>query len=128
MYSCGLRMKEGVPCQVRDIDSSRMLVHVRLGKGGKDRYVPLPQKTLELLRLYWKTHRNRTWLFPAPGRGNIGASKADIHMPIGSVQQAFRATVKEIGISKDVHVHSLRHSSATHLLEAGVSLRLIQSS
>ena len=127
IYSCGLRIKEGVTMQVRDIDSTRMLVHVRLGKGGKDRYVPLPQKTLELLRLYWKTHRNPVWLFPAPGRGNIGAAKADSHMPIGSVQEAFRAAVKDAGISKAVHVHSLRHSYATHLLDAGVTLRLIQT-
>jgi site-specific recombinase XerD len=127
IYSCGLRIKEGVTLQVRDIDSTRMLVHVRLGKGGKDRYVPLPQKTLEILRLYWKTHRNRTWLFPAPGRGNIRTRKATLPMPIGSVQQAFRAAVNDVGISKDVHVHTLRHSYATHLLEAGVSLRLIQS-
>jgi site-specific recombinase XerD len=127
IYSCGLRIKEGVTMQVRDIDSTRMLVHVRLGKGGKDRYVPLPQKTLELLRLYWNTHRNPVWLFPAPGRGNIRASKAPIPMPIGSVQQAFRAAVNDAGISKDVHVHTLRHSYATHLLEAGVTLRLIQS-
>ena len=127
IYACGLRIKEGVTLHVRDIDSTRMLVHVRLGKGGKDRYVPLPQSTLELLRLYWKTHHNRTWLFPAPGRGNIGAAKANAPMPIGSVQQAFRAAVKDAGISKDVHVHTLRHSYATHLLEAGVTLRLIQS-
>jgi integrase/recombinase XerD len=126
IYSCGLRIKEAVYLQIRDIDSARMLVHVRLGKGGKDRYVPLPQKTLELLRLYWKTHRNPLWLFPAPGRGNIGAAKATVPMPIGSVQQAFRAAVKEVGISKKVHVHTLRHSYATHLLEAGVNLRQIQ--
>ena len=127
IYSCALRIKEGVTLHVRDSDSTRMLVHVRLGKGGKDRYVPLPQSTLELLRLSWKTHRNPVWLFPAPGRGNIRASKATIPMPIGRVQQAFRAAVKDAGISKDVHVHTLRHSYATHLLEAGVTLRLIQS-
>jgi site-specific recombinase XerD len=126
IYSCGLRIKEGVTLHVRDIDSARMLVHVRLGKGSKDRYVPLPQSTLELLRLYWKTHRNRTWLFPAPGRGNIGARTARVPMPIGSVQQAFRAAVNDAGISKDVHVYTLRHSYATHLLEVGVNLRQIQ--
>jgi site-specific recombinase XerD len=126
IYSCGLRIKEAVHLQVRDIDSARMLVHVRLGKGGKDRYVPLPQKTLELLRLYWKTHRNPVWLFPAPGRGNIGEPTASAPMPISSVQQAFRAALKDAGISKDARVHTLRHSYATHLLEAGVNLRQIQ--
>jgi integrase/recombinase XerD len=126
IYSCGLRIKEGVHLQVRDIDSSRMLVHVRLGKGGKDRYVPLPQKTLELLRIYWKTHRNPVWLFPAPGRGGIGQRTASAPMPISSVQQAFRAALKDAGISKEARVHTLRHSYATHLLEAGVNLRQIQ--
>jgi site-specific recombinase XerD len=126
IYSCGLRIKEAVHLQVRDIDSARMLVHVRLGKGGKDRYVPLPQKTLELLRLYWKTHRNPVWLFPAPGRGGIGARTASAPMPISSVQQAFRAALKDAGISKDARVHTLRHSYATHLLEADVNLRQIQ--
>ncbi len=126
IYACGLRIKEAVNLQVRDIDSARMLVHVRLGKGGKDRYVPLPQSALELLRLYWKTHRNPVWLFPAPGRGNLGAATATVPMPIGSVQQAFRAALKHAPISKDVHVHTLRHSYATHLLEAGVNLRQIQ--
>jgi integrase/recombinase XerD len=126
IYSCGLRIKEGVHLKIADMDSPRMLVHVRLGKGGKDRYVPLPQRTLELLRLYWKTHRNPVWLFPATGRGGIGERTATSPMPISSVQQAFRAALKDAGISKDAHVHTLRHSYATHLLEAGVNLRLIQ--
>jgi site-specific recombinase XerD len=81
IYSCGLRIKEAVHLHVRDIDSPRMLVHVRLGKGGKDRYVPLPQRTLELLRQYWKIHRNPVWLFPATGRGNIGERTATAPMP-----------------------------------------------
>ena len=68
IYSCGLRLQEGTHLQVRDIDSARMLVHIRHGKGGKDRYVPLPQRTLELLREFWKSHRNPVLLFPAPGR------------------------------------------------------------
>jgi site-specific recombinase XerD len=126
IYACGLRINEAVHLQVRDIDSARMLVHVRLGKGGKDRYVPLPQRTLELLRQYWKTHRNPVWLFPAPGRGNIGERTATAPMPISSVQQAFRAALNDAGISKDAHVHTLRHSYATHVLEAGVNLRQIQ--
>lgn len=126
IYACGLRLQEGTHLQVRDIDSGRMLVHVRLGKGGKDRYVPLPLCTLELLRAYWKTHRNPVWLFPATGRGGVGAATATQPMPKSSVQMAFRAALKETGIAKDAHVHTLRHSYATHLLEAGVNLRLIQ--
>jgi len=126
IYTCGLRLNEGTHLRVADIDSPRMLVHVRLGKGGKDRYVPLPQPTLELLRQYWKTHRNPVWLFPATGRGGVGAATATEPLPKSSVQMAFRAALKETGIATDAHVHTLRHSYATHLLEAGVNLRLIQ--
>jgi integrase/recombinase XerD len=126
IYSCGLRIKEAVHLQVRDIDSARMMIHVRLGKGGKDRYVPLPQPTLDLLRRYWTTHHNPVWLFPAVGRGRIGERTAAAPMPLSSVQQAFRAALKDAGITKDAQVHTLRHSYATHLLEAGVNLRQIQ--
>jgi integrase/recombinase XerD len=126
IYACGLRLKEGTHLQVADIDSARMLVHVRLGKGGKDRYVPLPQSTLELLRLYWKTHRNPVWLFPATGRGGIHEGHASKPTSHTNVQAAFRAALKETGIRKKASVHTLRHSYATHLLEAGVNLRQIQ--
>jgi site-specific recombinase XerD len=126
IYACGLRIKEGTHLQVADIDSARMLVHVRLGKGGKDRYVPLPQSTLELLRLYWNTHRNPVWLFPATGRGGIHERDAVQPTCLTNVQAAFRAALKETGINKKASVHTLRHSYATHLLEAGVNLRQIQ--
>ena len=126
IYSCGLRLQEGTHLQIPDIDSARMLVHVRCGKGAKDRYVPLPQRTLELLRQYWTTHRHPVWLFPAPGRGGIGMSTASVPMPRSSVQDAFRVARKASGIHKRASVHTLRHSWATHLLEAGVPLRLIQ--
>ncbi len=68
IYSCGLRLQEGTQIQVRDIDSGRGMLHVRHGKGGKDRYVPLPERTVELLREYWVTHRNPVWMFPSEGR------------------------------------------------------------
>jgi site-specific recombinase XerD len=126
IYSCGLRLKEGIHLQVADIDSARMLVHVRLGKGGKDRYVPLPQNPLELLRKYWKTPRNPVWLFPATGRGGIHEGDATEPISYTNVQAAFRAALKETGIKKKASVHTLRHSYATHLLEAGVNLRQIQ--
>lgn len=126
VYSCGLRLKEGTHLQVKDIDSSRNLIHVCNGKGGKDRYVPLPMRTLELLRQLWKTHRNPVWIFPAPGRGGIGMSTADEPVPTSSVQGAFRTALKKTGINKKVSVHSLRHAYATHLLENGVNLRIIQ--
>ena len=126
IYSCGLRLQEGTHLQVPDIDSSRMQVHVRLGKGAKDRYVPLPDRTLELLRDYWKSHRNPLWIFPAPGRGGVGLATAIEPMPRSSVQMAFHAALQQSGIHKKASVHSLRHSYATHLLEAGNNLRFIQ--
>jgi site-specific recombinase XerD len=126
IYACGLRLQEGTHLQIPDIDSARLLVHVRCGKGAKDRYVPLPHQTLERLRQYWKTHRNPVWLFPAPGRSGVGMSTASTPMPRNSVQDAFRAALKASGTHKRASVHTLRHSWATHLLEAGVHLRLIQ--
>ena len=126
IYSCGLRLQEGTHLRVADIDSSRMMIHVRHGKGAKDRYVPLPQRTLEMLREYWKTHRNPELLFPAEGRRHIELSKSTEPMSKSSVQGAFRRALKKSGINKRASVHTLRHSWATTLLEAGVNLRLIQ--
>ena len=97
IYSCGLRLQEGTHLQVADIDSARMMLHVRLGKGGKDRYVPLPQRTLEMLRQYWTTHRNPVWLFPSEGKDHIDLSKATEPMHKSSVQDAFGAALKHSG-------------------------------
>ena len=126
IYSCGLRLQEGTHLQVPDIDSSRMMLHIRLGKGGKDRYVPLPLRTLELLRLHWITHRNPLWLFPSEGKSHINLAKATYPLHKSSVQDAMRAALLQSGINKKASPHTLRHSWATHLLEAGVNLRLIQ--
>jgi integrase/recombinase XerD len=126
VYSLGMRLTEGLHLHVGDIDSQRMLVHVHRGKGAKDRYVPLPAKTLTVLREYWAMHRNPHWLFPATGRSGKAASIAHEPMAKASVQGALRRVVEEVGIRKHVSMHTLRHSYATHLLEAGVSLRLIQ--
>lgn len=120
IYSCGLRLLEGVQLQVAEIDSDRMLLHIRRGKGGQDRYVPLPQRTLDLLRAYWQCHRHPEWLFPGVKAGATGS------MDESGVGRAFRAALAESGIVKPATVHTLRHSWATHLLEAGVNLRLIQ--
>lgn len=123
VYSLGLRLQEGLTLQVRDIDSQRMCVHVHCGKGAKDRYVPLPSRTLEMLREYWLSHRHPRWIFPAhsrnPGETEQPMAKQTVHV-------ALRKIVQELGFRKTVCVHTLRHSYATHLLEAGVNLRLIQ--
>lgn len=127
VYSCGLRLQEALFLQISDIDAKRMMIHVHRGKGAKDRFVPLPQETLNLLRFYWKTHRNPTLLFPALGRGHQKAPMSTIPMAIDSVQGAFREAKLAAGIKKRrVSIHTLRHSYATHLLEAGVNIRVIQ--
>jgi integrase/recombinase XerD len=126
IYSCGLRLQEGTHLQVADIDSGRLMLHVRHGKGAKDRYVPLPERTLELLRQYWKQHRHPVLLFPAEGREHIDLAQATEPLSKSSVQKAFHAALQESGNNKRASVHTLRHSWATHLLEAGVNLRLIQ--
>jgi len=103
-----------------------MVVHVHRGKGAKDRYVPLPPRTLMVLRRYWATHRHSVWLFPAIGRGHQPASSATEPMARSSVHGAMKRVVRDLGIKKKVTIHTLRHSYATHLLEAGINLRLIQ--
>ena len=126
IYSCGLRLQEGIQLQVRDIDSSRLALHIRCGKGSKDRYVPLPLRTLELLRQHWGAHRNPALIFPSPGSGRSDLSKSTLHIPPSTIQKVFKAALIESRIHKKASVHTLRHSWATHLLEAGVNLRLIQ--
>lgn len=127
VYSLGLRLHEALFLQVSDIDGQRLQVHIHRGKGAKDRYVPLPADTLALLRTYWKTHRHPLWLFPATGRDHTQGPTAAAPMSRSSVQGAFRTAKHRAGITKvGVAVHTLRHSYATHLLEAGVNPRLIQ--
>jgi len=121
IYSCGLRLSEGAFLKVQAIDSARMMVRV-LGKGSQERDVPLPERTLGLLREFWRTHRSPEWLFPARLRPD-GSSQ-----PVRpkNVQKAFGRALHQSGIPKAAHVHTLRHSYGTHLLEAGVNLRVIQ--
>jgi len=121
IYACGLRLLEGVHLQVKEIDGERQLLHIDQGKGGKDRCVPLPSACLKMLRGHWLTHRNPVWLFPSPREAE------NQPMSESGMQRAFRAAVQEAGIHKKATVHTLRHSYATHLLEAGVNLRIIQS-
>lgn len=125
IYACGLRISEGVQLQVGDIDRGRMQVHVREGKGLKDRYVPLPERTLALLRSYWVTHHHPLWLFPERRRWGL-FENAQTPMSESGVRIAFQQALAESGVRKPATVHSLRHAYATHLLEAGVNLRRIQ--
>jgi site-specific recombinase XerD len=126
IYTCGLRLLEGVRLQVKDIDGARKLIQVRNGKGGKDRYVPLPEESLKMLRQHWLTHHNPMWLFPAMRHQGQTPGQSSQPMEEGGVQRAFQAALRESGVSKHATVHTLRHSYATHLLEAGINLRIIQ--
>jgi integrase/recombinase XerD len=103
-----------------------MQLLIRSGKGNKDRAVPLPPRTLSLLRDHWRSHRNPVWLFPSPGPAGDERTTASVPMEESGVQKAFRRAIQEVGLNKPASVHSLRHSWATHLLESGVNLRLIQ--
>jgi integrase/recombinase XerD len=118
-YSCGLRLREVATLRVSDIDGKRMLVHVHSGKGRKDRLVPLSLSLLEMLRLYWKVTRPSEWLFP----GHKGCE----HVDDRTIQRAVDKAAHKAGIKKHVTPHILRHSFATHLLEAGTDLRILQS-
>jgi len=126
IYSLGLRLQEGTHLQVADIDADRMFVHIHRGKGNKDRFVPLPNRTLQILRQLWQTHKNPTWLFPAPGRGQIHMPETDKPMPKASIQNAFRDALQKTSITKPVSLRHLRHAYAVHLLEAGVEFRFVQ--
>ncbi|MBU4427077.1 MAG: site-specific integrase [Desulfobacteraceae bacterium] len=126
VYTCGLRLHEALFLQVTDIDAQRMRIHVHRGKGAKDRYVPLPKSTLHILRIYWKRHRNPLWIFPRLGRSGLEGPKATRPMAKASVQGALRRVLKQLNIKKRISIHTLRHSYATHLLEAGVNIRRIQ--
>ncbi len=129
IYACGLRVFETTRLRVRDIDGARMLVHVRGGKGNRDRCIPLPRRMLKRLRDWWRTGRPRAevparpqqvrdeWLFPGLTYRPIDPS---------SLQKTFKAALADSGITRFASVHTLRHSYATHLLEAGVNLRVIQ--
>jgi site-specific recombinase XerD len=117
-YAGGLRLSEVARLRVRDIDSSRMVIRIEQGKGRKDRYVMLSPKLLVLLREYWKVVRPVDWLFPG--------KRAGCHISPSSIQSAMKKACRTAGFSKRVHLRALRHSFATHLLDAGTDLRTIQ--
>lgn len=126
IYACGLRNQEGTKLRISDIDGKRHQLHIRDSKGNKDRYVPLPEPALQLLRRHWCTHRNSVWLFPSPWRAKKQLSIAKHPITARTIQQSFEHALLASGIQKAATVHTLRHSYATHLLEAGVNLRAIQ--
>ncbi|MEK6482479.1 site-specific tyrosine recombinase/integron integrase [Catalinimonas sp. 4WD22] len=117
VYGCGLRLSELIHLRIRDIDSKRMVVVIKQGKGAKDRLVPLSPKLLELLRRYFKEYQPKEYLFEGEKGGKYGRR---------SVQQIFQKARISAGIQKKATLHTLRHSYATHLLDAGVDLRYIQ--
>ena len=118
-YATGLRLSEVTHLRVSDIDSQRLVIRVRQGKGQKDRYVMLSPKLLEVLRLYWRSERPATWLFPS--------LRKDQPINHSVVQRACRRAGLDAGLSKPVTVRMLRHCFATHLVETGTDIRIIQS-
>jgi site-specific recombinase XerD len=117
-YSAGLRVSEAAKLKVTDIDSKRMMVRVQQGKGRKDRYSILSQTALELLRRYWRQYRPKEWLFDGQKEGT--------HICYTAIRQIFVEAMKRAGITKPASPHTLRHSFATHLIEAGTSLHHVQ--
>src|SRR5271169_5631149 len=122
LYATGLRRAELCHLTVSDIDSKRMVIHVRQGKGGRDRDVLLTPKLLETLREYWRWMKPKTYLFP----GTVKGWRADVPFTEKIVWQAVNEATKRAGITKHVSPHTLRHCFATHMLEAGADLRTIQ--
>ena len=119
IYSAGLRISEAINLKIKDIDSQRMQIRVEQAKGKKDRYTLLSQKNLATLRTYFLAYKPKVWLFEGQEAGEPYSSR--------SIQNIFSAAVEKAGITKEVSVHTLRHSFATHLLENGTDLRYIQS-
>ena len=118
IYSAGLRISEAIRLTARDVDSARMVICVRQGKGGQDRYTVLSKQLLGILRDYWHRTRPPHWLFPGRNPSRPVTKRA--------LQLACQRAAAAAGLSKSVTVHTLRHSFATHLLEQGVDIRVIQ--
>jgi integrase/recombinase XerD len=123
VYSTGMRRIEMCRLKVEDVDSERMVIHIREGKGGRDRDVPLSPKLLETLREYWRWMKPKTYLFP----GTVNGSRADKPITPKMLWEACREAAQRAGITKAVRPHLLRHSFATHLLEGGADLPTVQA-
>ena len=126
LYSLGVRLDEGLHLRVGHIDATRRMVHIHLGKGAKNRYVPISTATVQALREFWKTHRHPTLLFPAEGRQKRVDHSSTEAMAPTTPQDAIKKITRQINFGKKVSCHTLRHSFATHAFEAGISLRTIQ--
>ena len=122
LYSTGVRRAELVRIKVTDVDSQRMVIHIRHGKGGHDRDVPLSEKLLEALRQYWRWMKPKTWLFPGLAKGG----RVDRPMHDKAVWWSVQQAVQRAGLQKRITPHTFRHSFATHLLESGADLKTIQ--
>lgn len=121
VYTLGIRLSEGLYLQVGDIDGKTMRVHIREGKGCKDRFVILPNNTYAVLKQFWCTHHHKKWLFPS-----LQTNHTNVPMDKGSAQKAMKLAVSEANIHKHISVHNLRHSFATHCIENGMDLRSLQ--
>ena len=143
IYLCGLRLSEALHIEVSDIDREGRRLHIRNGKGGKDRSVPLPQAALDMLTAWWKTHRHSRFLFPAMGHAwrtterrdpvqearaqRARLQEAEHPMSVSGMQRVFLLAVRGLGMKKKATIHTLRHSYATHMLEEGVNLRYLSA-
>lgn len=125
IYSCGLRVTEALNVKIPDIQSKRGFLHIH-GKGARDRCVPLPPRTLEILRTHWRRHRNPVWLFPAPGHSGQGEAKATSPLLATTFRDVLRDAVPKAKVHPQTRPHTFRHCYATHLLEQGVDIRVIQ--
>lgn len=133
IYACGLRVSEATHLEVSDIKRDGPRLHLHHTKGKKERFVPLPVWCYRELQDYWRTHRHPRWIFPGVGRGwhdtesSVKLAQADEPMGVGSIQHCVQLARTEARLPVTTHVHTLRHSYATHLLEEGVSIRLISA-
>jgi integrase/recombinase XerD len=118
MYACGLRMSEAISLPVSAVDSKQMLLHI-IGKGNKERVVPLSEPVLQMLRALWKTHRSPKWLFPR-------LNNKQKHVAFSTMRKVFNNARHECLFDEEFRPHTLRHSFATHLLEQGVDIRIVQ--
>lgn len=121
LYSSGMRRDELINLQIKDIDSKRMVIRINLGKGNKSRDVMLSTKALELLRLYYKIHFPKPIKYVFEGGGKPGETYS-----ASSINKIIKKAAKKIGVKKNVHIHTMRHSFATHMLEQGANLKVIQ--